>query len=242
MPALLAVVVAGFIPPLSSTDSLLASLHRNIRIWVAVRRASADGPKTVDHLLSFAKNGDVSVFDCEDVLRRIGPGAIPPLLRHLRSSDPEARLIAAIGIVRVGPENGGGGIVLLAAIADQSVDVRREMAGSLDVFGAQCKEGVVALLGMMEDPDPLVRAAAVASLLLYDPMEESVIPVLIEKLSDPAAEVRLAAAVGLGVFGASSAVPELRRLCRENPDELVRTCAEQVLHEMQSPRDNSSPR
>lgn len=89
-----------------------------------------------------------------------------------------------------------------------------------------------ALLQALSDPDVSVRLDALRQLAALKKQDSEVIATLIACLSDPEASVRAFAVARLGAFrmAASDAVPRLKELARDDPNEQVRSRARDALY------------
>lgn len=155
-----------------------------------------------------------------------GP-AVAPLLRQLRSEDPNERCLAArlLGLLHDPAAEGA----LLAATRDDDWAVRRDAVEAL----GQIRGGRSAahLEGLIDDPQPRVRIAVARALAELGRTER-----LAEALStESEIEVRLHLVEALARGGSPAGLAALRQAL-EDDSEMVRVVAATVLVERGDPR------
>jgi HEAT repeat protein len=194
--------------------------------------------KTVDgDLLPLLKSPDAAVRKAAAfALGRIEPddvvkasAALVPLLKSEKDADLRAEVVTSLGMI--GDKSQDTVKAVGAALADESVDVRRLAAQALAKFFVGAKAAAKELQAAFQaDADKLVRAYALRALCvgLADDAKQ-LIPVLTARL-DPVAEkepeVRIAVCDELGGLGPDGqpAVPALRT-AQKDPNTKVRDAA-----------------
>lgn len=108
--------------------------------------------------------------------------------------------------------------VLLDAVEDPAVEVRRAAVGMLTRSASP--DAVPAIMGALKDQAPEVRAAAAGALGMVSPGAEGVVDALIGALADNSVLVRANAMGSLGALGpaAAPAVPELVKLTKSGEE------------------------
>jgi hypothetical protein len=90
---------------------------------------------------------------------------------ELKSSDPQARAMAALALGRMGPTARMAVPYLIADLRDQDAKVREMAAWALGQIGSEfARPAVPALAPLLRDPDPRVRLAAAQALRKIDPV------------------------------------------------------------------------
>ena len=109
--------------------------------------------------------------------------------------------------------------VLIRAIRDENVEVRRLAMQALVEIGPRGNKAVPALIEAIHDPDLIVRKSALFSLRSIGPDAQVAMPTLIELLQSEDWEAGSIAALALGGIGpaAESAIPVLRAAV-DNPN------------------------
>lgn len=88
-----------------------------------------------------------------DALARIGPTAVPALMKALQDADPKVRTRAAQAFARMGPEASDAVPALTRALADKDPDVRRYAARALGQIGPAAETAIPALVMAMSEPE-----------------------------------------------------------------------------------------
>jgi HEAT repeat protein len=106
-----------------------------------------------------------------------------------------------------------------ALFDDNDSEVRKSAAYSIGLLAHQ--DSLSPLLNTLNNKseDPSVRGMAIEALISFH--DRSVISLLISLLSDEEAEVRFWSVFALGQLGAKDALPELKRLSREDHTEVL---------------------
>jgi HEAT repeat protein len=207
-------------------------------------KIGADAQAAVPALCGALTDGDAQVrMRAADALREVV--AVPPddkpeaareavaaLVGALRDADPDVRIAAHLALIRL---RAAAAPALGAALAAESVTVRRLAAETLKKLGPQARPAVPDLVAALADADAAVRDGAGWALQAIDPELRGALPALREALARPrAAEGRparprrelcfwsvgeLAAAAGEGGESRKGALEELAR--RHGPEALT---------------------
>jgi outer membrane protein assembly factor BamB/HEAT repeat protein len=162
---------------------------------------------------------DVHVVTFE-IVRRIGPPAIPLLVELLRDEWDVNRRNAADALIDLSPETAAVQPALRQALNDQDAMVAGDAARALGALGRKAAPSTGALVRTLAHPDPYVRIYAAEALASIGPDAVTAARPLIEALDDPVPGVRWAACEALASIGpgAHLAVP---RLVEALDDEFV---------------------
>jgi len=211
-------------PPLPTASSL-SSNPALVDDWAT--RLQADDPKVrtaaeaalVDgaarslpllrRLLS-PEHEDVQV-EASEIVRRIGPPALPLLADLLRDEWDPVRRFAADALIDLAPHTNGMQPALRRALRDGDAMVAGDAARALGALGKRASPSVGALTGALSHETPNVRVFAAEALASIGPKAAKATDALVEALGDPVPGVRWAACEALGSIGpaAHSAVPQL---------------------------------
>jgi outer membrane protein assembly factor BamB/HEAT repeat protein len=146
-----------------------------------------------------------------EVIRRIGPPAIPLLVELLRHEQITLRRNAADSLIDLAPDTEGIQPALRRALRDEDSTVAGDAARALGALGPKASASVRALVTTLSHEDPYVRVYAAEALASVGPMAGVATRDLAAALGDPVPGVRWAAAEALASIGpaAISAVPQL---------------------------------
>ena len=200
---------------------------RTVAEWMAqMRRQPTD------------KEGDAVVR----ALSHFGHRAVPTLIVMLRDQDPQERLIALWAFFTIGPapKEVLPELIRLAAKDDtQDVRTMAELIGTSWLIHEPARDTVPPLLHALHDPDvELRRAAAHWMAAVVRARGATIAPQLAAQVASPLAQVlrevdvqrRREIIATLRAIGppARAAIPELRRLIRDDPETMHE--AETALH------------
>jgi outer membrane protein assembly factor BamB len=161
-----------------------------------------------------------------EIIRRIGPPAIPLLVELLRHEQVPFRRNAADSLIDLAPETEGIQPALRQALKDEDSTVAGDAARALGALGPRASPSIPALVTTLSHDDPYVRVYAAEALASVGPKAVVATSNLADALGDPVPGVRWAAAEALASIGpaAYSAVPQLIEALQ---DEFlyVRICA-----------------
>jgi outer membrane protein assembly factor BamB len=146
-----------------------------------------------------------------EVIRRIGPPAIPMLVELLRDKDVFNRRNAVDTLIDFAPHTEGIQAALRRALSDQDEVVAGDAARALGALGSRASPSVGALVKTLSHRDEYTRVYAAEALASIGPMAAAATPDLAKALADPIPGVRWAACEALGSIGpaAHPAVPQL---------------------------------
>ena len=161
-----------------------------------------------------------------EIIRRIGPPAIPLLVELLRHEHVSFRRNAADSLIDLAPDTEWIQPALRRALRDEDVMVAGDAARALGALGPKASPSVRALVTTLSHEDPYVRVYAAEALASVGPKAGVATKDLAGALGDPIPGVRWAAGEALASIGpaAHAAVPQLIEALQ---DEFlyVRICA-----------------
>ena len=171
-------------------------------------------------------NNDDLHLETFELIRRIGPPAIPLLLELLRHEQVSFRRFAADAFIDLAPDTASIQPALRRALHDEDSMVAGDAARALGALGHRASPSVRALVKALSHEEPHVRIYAAEALASIGPASAVVTQDLARALRDPIPGVRWAAGEALSSIGpaAHSAVPQLIEALK---DEFlyVRICA-----------------
>ncbi len=146
-----------------------------------------------------------------EVLRRIGPAAIPLLVDLLRSESDSLRREAVDALIDLTPHTEGVQPALRRALKHDDPVTAGDAARALGALGPKAAPSIGALITTLSHEDSYVRIYAAEALASIGPRAARATNALAEALGDPAPGVRWAACEALASLGpaAASAVPRL---------------------------------
>ncbi len=211
--------------PLPPTESSLSRNPALVRDWAnrlqandPKVRATAEAalvqgaPRSLPLLRRFLNPGheDLQLVTFE-IIRRIGPPAIPLLVDLLRHEGDSIRRSAADVLIDLAPYTEGIQPALRRALRDEDSMVAGDAARALGALGNRASPSVEALVITLSHEDPYVRIYAAEALASIGPNAAKAANALAEALGDPIPGVRWAACEALASIGpaAQSAVPQL---------------------------------
>ena len=161
-----------------------------------------------------------------EIIRRIGPPAIPLLVDLLRDEQVSFRRSAVDALIDLAPDTEWIQPALRRALRDEDSMVAGDAARALGALRLKASPSVRALVKTLSHEDPYVRVYAAEALASIGPKAGAATKDLARALGDPIPGVRWAAAEALASIGpaAQSAVPQLIEALK---DEFlyVRICA-----------------
>jgi len=213
-------------PPASKTQANLPSNPAAVRAWAA--RLLASDPKVrADAETVLARGGarslpvlrrlltpeheDLHVVTF-DIIRRIGPPALPLLVDLLRDESVAIRQGSIDVLVDLTPQTASIQPALRRALKDENPTVAGDAARALGALGAKAGPSVATLVETLRSHEnPYVRVYAAEALASIGPGAASATTALAEALGDPTPGVRWAACEALSSIGpaAQAAVPQL---------------------------------
>jgi outer membrane protein assembly factor BamB/HEAT repeat protein len=228
------------VPPPQAADSDLSTNSAQVLDWA--NRLMAKDPKvraiaeaalvkgvgrSLPLLRRLLNRGDEDLdLRTFEIIRRIGPPAIPLLVELLRHDQVSFRRDAADALIDLAPDTESIQPALRQALKDEDSLVAGDSARALGALGPKASPSVPALVTTLSHEDPYVRVYAAEALATIGPKAGVATKDLARALDDPTPGVRWAAAEALASIGpaALSAVP---RLIEALTDEFlyVRICA-----------------
>jgi HEAT repeat protein/outer membrane protein assembly factor BamB len=161
-----------------------------------------------------------------EIIRRIGPAAIPLLADMLGHANASNRRQAIDVLIDLAPDTERIQPVLRKALGDADSFVARDAARALGALGRKAAPSVTALVKALSHEEPHVRLYAAEALASIGPSASGATRYLAKAVGDPVPGVRWAACEALGSIGTTShsAVPQLIEALK---DEFlyVRICA-----------------
>jgi HEAT repeat protein/outer membrane protein assembly factor BamB len=161
-----------------------------------------------------------------EIIRQIGPPAIPLLVELLFHQQVSFRRFAADALIDLPPETESIQPALRRALRDEDPMVAGDVARALGALGKRASPSVRALVKALSHEEPYVRIYAAEALASIGPEAAAATKDLARALDDPIPGVRWSAGEALAGIGpaAQSAVPELIEALK---DEFlyVRICA-----------------
>jgi HEAT repeat protein/outer membrane protein assembly factor BamB len=146
-----------------------------------------------------------------EIIRRIGPPAIPLLVDLLRDQRDPIRRSAADALIDLAPHTESIQPALRLALRDKESWVAADAARALGALRERASPSVTALVKTLSHKDPYVRVYAAEALASIGPKAAVASRDLARALGDPVPGVRWAACEALASIGpaAESAVPQL---------------------------------
>jgi HEAT repeat protein len=192
----------------------------------AYRAAAAEGlgkigsPSAVARLLPLVTEREAPVRNAAvKALGDIGdPAASPALVKALEDKTDYVRAAAIEALGKIGEPAMG---LLFDAIAFGNPDYRLECMESLVAMGPKA---VPSLAGALEGADAVLKPYIIRALGNIGSKDS--IPALVRALDDAEGVVRGDAANALRMLAAGSALPKLRALARDDPNEYARAASE----------------
>ncbi len=211
--------------PLPPTESSLSSNPALVRDWAdrlqagdpKVRAAAEDAlvqgaARSLPLLRRFLtpEHEDLQMVTSE-IIRRIGPPAIPLLVDLLRDEWEPVRRFTADALIDLAPDTEAIQPALQRALRDGDPVVAGDAARALGALGSRASPSAGALVRTLSHADPYVRIYAAEALASIGPGAASAAAALGKALGDPVPGVRWAACEALGSIGqaAHTAVPRL---------------------------------
>ena len=181
-------------------------------------RASAEaalvqrGARSLPLLRRFIRAGDEELqLKTLEIIRRIGPPAIPLLVELLRYEQLDIRRLATDALIDLAPETESIQPSLRRALRDEDSMVAADAARALGALRSSASPSVPALVKALSHEEPHVRIYAAEALASIGPKASAATMDLAKALGDRVPGVRWSAGEALGSIGpaAQSAVPQL---------------------------------
>lgn len=178
-------------------------------------------------LRRFINSGDQGLqWETFEIIRRIGPPAIPLLVELLRHQQVEIRRLAADALIDLAPDTVWIQPALRRSLRDEDSMVVADSARALGALRSRASPSVNALVNALSHEEPHVRIYAAEALASIGPKASAATKDLARALRDPIPGVRWSAGEALGSIGpaAQSAVPQLIEALKDK-FLYVRICA-----------------
>lgn len=188
-----------------------------------VRRAGRSLPL----LRRFMNTGDEDLQrETFEIIRRIGPPAIPLLVELLRHRQVEIRRLTADALIDLAPDTVWIQPALRRSLRDEDSTVVADSARALGALRSRASPSVRALVNALSHEEAHVRIYAAEALASIGPKASAATKDLARALRDPIPGVRWSAGEALGSIGpaAQSAVPYLIEALKDK-FLYVRICA-----------------
>lgn len=165
-----------------------------------------------------------------EIIRRLGPPAIPLLVQLLRHADVDLRRFAADALIDLAPDTESIQPALRRALRDEDSMVAADAARALGALHSRASPSVLALVKALSHNEPHVRIYTAEALASIGPAASAATSDLARALGDPIPGVRWAAGEALAGIGpaAQSAVPQLIKALKDQ-FLYVRICAAEAL-------------
>jgi outer membrane protein assembly factor BamB len=172
-----------------------------------------------------SRNGDLHL-ETSEIIRRIGPAAIPVLTDMLRDDRASIRRSAVDVLIDLAPDTERIQPPLRRALGDEDSLVARDAARALGALGERASPSVFALVKALSHEEPHVRLYAAEALASIGPKAAKATKDLALAVDDPIPGVRWAACEALASIG-PAAQPAVPQLIAALKDEFlyVRICA-----------------
>jgi len=207
--ALALVLVAGL--PVRDWEHRLLASDPKVRATAEAALVQG-GARSLPLLRRFLtpEHEDLHVVSFE-IIRRIGPPAIPLLVDLLRHEWIPIRREAADALIDLAPHTESIQPALRRALRDEDPLVAGDAARALGALGKRASPSIGALVKTLSHEEPYVRIYAAEALATIGPVAATATNALAEALRDPVPGVRWAACEALANIGpaAQSAVPQL---------------------------------
>ncbi|MCX6874285.1 MAG: PQQ-binding-like beta-propeller repeat protein [Verrucomicrobia bacterium] len=161
-----------------------------------------------------------------EIIRRLGPAAVPLLVEALTQEEASVRLQAVGILIDFAPDTVAAQPALVRALQDEDPRVARDAARALGALGTIAAPAVPDLVRALSHHDEHLRIYAAEALASIGPEAAAATPALAKALDDAVAGGRWAACEALAAIGPPAA-PAVPRLIDALKDEflLVRICA-----------------
>jgi outer membrane protein assembly factor BamB len=172
-----------------------------------------------------SRNGNLHL-ETSEIIRRIGPAAIPMLTDMLRDDRASIRRSAVDVLIDLAPDTERIQPPLRRALGDADSLVARDAARALGALGKRAGPSVSALVKALSHEEPHVRLYAAEALASIGPKAAKATKDLARAVADPIPGVRWAACEALASIG-PAAQPAVPQLIEALKDEFlyVRICA-----------------
>ncbi|MFN0198095.1 MAG: HEAT repeat domain-containing protein [Planctomycetaceae bacterium] len=166
----------------------------------------------------------------EKQLEELGKNAVPVLVNALKSTDVEVRELAAMWLVRLGPDAQGAEVQLAEVLDDESAFVRVNAASALSHLPDYAARVVPILAELLAHGEFSVRITATTALGNAGQHAGPAVPALVDALVADEEEMQIAVLTTLGRIGASAhdALKPVRQMWQTTKSETVKKAAEEA--------------
>jgi len=212
--ALIAMVLAGGLskgvalsqspPPQTEVRDWVNRLQANDRKVSATAEAALvkGAGRSLPLLRGFLASDDYDLHQQTfEIIRQIGPPAIPLLVELLRHEEVSFRRFAADALIDLGSDTESIQPALRQALRDQDSMVAADAARALGALGERASPSVRSLVESLSHSEPHVRIYAAEALASIGPKASAAVQDLARALSDPIPGVRWAAGEALAGIG-----------------------------------------
>ncbi len=171
-----------------------------------------DAQRSLPLLRQLLNRGNEDLHEATfEIIRRIGPPAIPLLVELLRDKRTSFRRFAADAFIDLAPDTESIQPALRRSLSDDDSNVAGDAARALGALRQRASPSVHALIKTLSHENPYVRIYAAEALASIGPNASLATKDLARALRDPIPGIRWAAGEALGSIGpaAQSAVPQL---------------------------------
>jgi HEAT repeat protein len=168
-------------------------------------------------------------------LARLGPVAMPSLIRALKDPKPSVRQLVAQSLGEIGSKEAVQALIELIT-TDQS-GARPEAIEALGKIGDPA--AIAPILSVLHSGSVAVRKRAVAALAKF--RDPRALDAMTAALADQNEEVRQSAASGLGEIGDEHSIAPLERLADKDTSSDVRAAAAQAIERIRQEKSRVKP-
>jgi HEAT repeat protein len=208
--------------------SRLLQEEDNVRRFMALNTLRQMGPAALPCLPALLHGPTTDTAVVGDIVRNIGPEALPHLLDACTGNrNAQTRLKAVAGLGHAGPD---ALPQLMRLMSDANVNIRNMAVRSVGFIGPKASEALPTLVKFARDEDPGFRSAALGSIGRLGVEAKLAVPILLESLKDKNNTVRHSAVSALAMvpLDAKTALPALDAAIKATPEAFFRLPAVQL--------------
>ncbi len=201
------------------------------------RPVLSDADRTFQKLVAARRESNPENWEqAEKSLEALGKGAVSVLVNALKSSDVEVRELAAMWLVRLGPDAQDAEKQLAEVLDDESAFVRVNAASALSHIPEHAERVVPILAELLTHGEFSVRITAATALGNAGANAVQAVPVLIDSLDAKEEDLQIAVLSTLGRIGsgARDALKPISELFRTTSSEVVKKSAEEAFRLIQA--------
>lgn len=201
---------AGAKPAVGALSKALADKEFTVRaeVVLALGEIGPAAKGAVPALLETLKSEEIQLLEpfVLGTLGKIGPPAVPHLMRALTAKEYRLRRGAAYALGLIGPEAADAVDILTEMLQAPETDLRQLAATALGRIGSEAQRALPALAPLLKDQDAGVRISAAVALWRIEGSSAGQ-PVLVQALSDKQAAVREQACKACAELGDAKILP-----------------------------------